>query len=135
MTSDEGGNATVLSMAFAFAITACGFLVLAQLQAVITTRAVEGAADLAAIAAAQSSGDACAQAERVAQANRVRLVDCTVQDADFVVRVESDLPSLVAAMVRLVHVQEAPIRATARAGVESGSDPGQWGDGHDIGLD
>lgn len=126
----------MLGLAFICMVAACGFLVLAQVQAVIATHALEGAADLAAIAAAQSQGDACAEAGRVAQANHARLVDCGTQDSDFVVRVESDLPGLVAAVIKLVHVQASPIRATARAGSMSAKLQLGWlHDGDTAGLD
>lgn len=118
MTVRERGNGTVLALGLMCAIAAAGFLVLAQVQAVIATHAVQGAADLTAIAAAQSPGDACASAGAVAAANRVRLVECTTQADDFVVRVESDLPSLLAAVLNFAHVQSAPIQASARAGFD-----------------
>ena len=116
MTARERGNGTVLALGLMCAIAAAGFLVLAQVQAVIATHAVQGAADLAAIAAAQASGDGCRKAQVVAEANQVRLVDCTTQDADFIVRVESDPPSLVAAALTFAHVAATPIQASARAG-------------------
>lgn len=120
MKAGERGNGTVLSLAFMFVIAATGFLVLVQVQAVMRSHAVQGAADLAAIAAAQASGDGCRKAQVVAEANRVRLVDCTTQDDDFIVRVESDLPSLVSALLTFARVDASPIRAAARASVERG---------------
>ncbi|MDP2013448.1 MAG: flp pilus-assembly TadE/G-like family protein [Actinomycetota bacterium] len=118
MTPRDRGNGSVLSLGFMFAIAAAGLLVLVQVQAVIKTHAVQGAADLAAIAAAQAASDACTHADAVAEANRVRLVECTTQDDDFVVRVESDLPNHEAALLDFAHVQSAPIQASARAGFE-----------------
>lgn len=116
MNTRERGNGTVLGLGFMFALTLAGFLVLIQVQAVMKTHAVQGAADLTAIAAAQASADACAQADAVARANQVRLVECETDDTDFLVKVESDLPSLVASMLTFVHVEATPIRASARAG-------------------
>ena len=117
MKPAERGNGTVLSLALMFAIGAAGFVVLAQGQAVIATHAVQDAADLTAIAAAQAVADPCTKADAVAKANRVRLLDCTAEAADYVVRVESDLPSLIAHVLDLLHVQPSPIRASARAGM------------------
>ncbi|MDO8731347.1 MAG: flp pilus-assembly TadE/G-like family protein [Actinomycetota bacterium] len=132
MTPRERGNGTVLSLGFMFMIAVAGFLVLAQVQAVMKTHAVQGAADLSAIAAAQTPGDSCAGARAIAAANQVRLVDCRTEGTDFIVRVESDLPSLVMAVLKFVHVQSAPIQASARAGpVESL--PSRESDG--VGLD
>ena len=130
MTRRDQGSGTVLSLGFMAAIAMAGVLVLAQLQAVMTTHALAGAADLRALAAAQAHGDACARAERVAQAHRVRLVGCRAAGEDFIVRVESDLPGLVSALLGLVQVQAMPIQASARAGPAGGSagDPGEPGD-------
>ena len=135
MKARERGNGTVLGLAFMCAVAMAGFLVLVQIQAVMKTHAVQGAADLTALAAAQADGDACSQADRVARANQVRLVECQPVDGDYVVRVASDLPSLMHALLDFVHVQAAPIQAAARAGMESGRDLGQFGDRDDIGLD
>lgn len=118
MTPPDRGNGTVLSLGFMCAIAAAGLLVLAQVQAVIKTHAVQGAADLTAIAAAQAAGDACANASTVAEANRVRLVECEMQDNDYVVRVEADLPNFVAVLLDFAHVQYMPIQASARAGFD-----------------
>ena len=137
MTQHDRGNGTVLSLAFMCAIAMAGFLVLVQIQAVMKTHAVQGAADLTALAAAQADTDPCSQADRVAQANQVRLMDCQQVDQDFVVRVASDLPSLMRALLDFVHVQPLPIQASARAGLEAGSasDLGGLGDRDRVGLD
>ncbi len=116
MTAREQGNGTVLALGLMFVIAVAGFLVLAQVQAVIKTHALQGAADLSAIAAAQDPIHDCSIANAIAQANRARLVDCRSEDADVVVRVETDLPSLLATVLTFVHVEAKPIQASARAG-------------------
>ncbi len=118
MSHQDQGNGTVLSLAMMGAVAAAGILVAAQVQIVMATHALQGAADLAAIAAAQSPDDSCGAAIAVAQANQVRLVNCRPEDSDFIVQVETDLPSLIAAVLSFAHVEQGPIHANARAGPE-----------------
>lgn len=118
MSHQDQGIGTVLSLAMMCAVAAAGVLVAAQVQIVMATHALQGAADLAAIAAAQSADESCRAAMAVAQANRVRLVSCRAEASDFIVQVESDLPNLIAAVLSFAHVEQGPIHANARAGPE-----------------
>lgn len=76
------------------------------------------AADLAALAAAQSSSaDPCWEAERIALANGVLLAACTVEPGgDVWVRVRRDPPELVRRLVAWSGRDAQPVDADARAG-------------------
>jgi len=92
--SDERGSATVMSIGVlaAMAVLASGVATLAA--AVEVKHRVSSAADLAALAAAdvasgRRAGAPCPEAERVAEANRAHLSDCSVQGAVVTVTVSS----------------------------------------------
>ncbi|MEW1562212.1 Rv3654c family TadE-like protein [Streptomyces sp. NPDC093509] len=82
MDSDQG-SATVWAVGAMAALCAVFFVVLAMGHAAVTRHRAAGAADLAALAAADHWSDggtvACARAGRVARAQNARLVRCAVQ--------------------------------------------------------
>jgi secretion/DNA translocation related TadE-like protein len=82
-------------------LSAAGGLVTAQ-------RRAQAAADLAALAAASTSGDACAEAARTASANESALVGCRVAGREVTVVVAVDGPAVPWRTVR--------VTAEARAG-------------------
>jgi secretion/DNA translocation related TadE-like protein len=96
-------------MAVLLAITTGGVYVG---SAVIARHRAQAAADLAALAAAQRLADgtdaACSRASAVAQAMRVGVTQCVVEDLDVVVTVETSVP--------LGRIRVGPAQATARAG-------------------
>ncbi|WP_179165276.1 Rv3654c family TadE-like protein [Streptomyces sp. M41(2017)] len=82
MDSDRG-SATVWAVGAMAALCAVFLVVLAMGHAAVTRHRAAGAADLAALAAADHWSDggtvACARADRVARAQNARLVRCAVE--------------------------------------------------------
>ncbi|MFJ9248888.1 Rv3654c family TadE-like protein [Streptomyces sp. NPDC101776] len=80
--SDDRGSATVWSLAAIAVLCVVFGVVLALGQAVVARHRAAGGADLAALAAAdhwaEGGTGACARAERVARAQRTRLVRCAI---------------------------------------------------------
>jgi secretion/DNA translocation related TadE-like protein len=98
MTGDRGA-ATVLSAVLSIALLALLWFVL-QLGAVTIARhRAEGAADLAALAAAvhapQGQQFACERANRVASGMRAELAECRMDGWDALVTVRTGLPEFV----------------------------------------
>jgi secretion/DNA translocation related TadE-like protein len=112
----EKGSGTVLGIALIGVISMLGFLAVAQAQATLLSHSVQGAADLSAIAGAQSFTDPCARAESIASSNRVRLTRCFVDGADVSVEVEAATPSLVAKLLNRFGLTVNNVRAVATAG-------------------
>ncbi|MFF2130212.1 Rv3654c family TadE-like protein [Streptomyces olivochromogenes] len=79
----DGGSATVWTVGAIAVLCVVFGAVLAMGQAVVVRHRAAGVADLAALAAADHWADggtaACAQADRVARAQRARLVRCAVE--------------------------------------------------------
>jgi secretion/DNA translocation related TadE-like protein len=105
---DEGGAATVLVVAMVgvlmfvmVGLAAAGGLVTAQ-------RRAQAAADLAALAGASGTADACATAQEVAAANASRLDACRVDGEDVTVEVSVAGPR--------VPWRDVRVSAEARAG-------------------
>lgn len=105
---DEDGGATVLVVAMAgvlmfvmLGLAAAGGLVTAQREA-------QAAADLAALAGATTSDDACEEAARVATSNEAVLDECVVTGDEVTVEVSVAGPD--------VPWQEVRVTAEARAG-------------------
>ena len=73
-------------------------------------------ADLAAVAGAQSPGDACAAAEAVVTANGLRLIECARDGPDIVVGVRADSPDAIRPLLAFVGSDIRHVTATARAG-------------------
>lgn len=88
----------------------------AKAQTFIASRQAAGAADLAALAAAQSDGHTCARAESVAAANGVSLVECRIDGFDAFVRVEMPAPWLVVRLLDSFGFPAPMVGASARAG-------------------
>ncbi|PKW13813.1 Rv3654c family TadE-like protein [Saccharopolyspora spinosa] len=95
----DRGTATVLSAVLSMALLALLWFVL-QLGAVTIARhRAEGAADLAALAAAayapHGQQTACERANQVANGMRVEMAECTLDGWDALVAVRTDLPEFV----------------------------------------
>lgn len=111
-TGDRGG-ATVFAVACAGVLLLLGAALGVVAAIVVAHRTAQGAADLAALAAAGvigagGAGDPCARAVQVASANGARLTACTVAGRDVGVVVEVDGPRWLG--------QRADLRARSRAG-------------------
>ena len=74
-------------------------------------------ADLAALAAAQSWGDPCADARSVAEANGMAAMSCGTDGTDVVVEVAAPAPDAVVRWLAMLGREAAPVRAVARAGL------------------
>ncbi|CAB4912562.1 MAG: hypothetical protein F2806_08690 [Actinobacteria bacterium] len=112
----EKGSGTVLGIALIGVISMLGFVAVAQAQATLLSHSVQGAADLSAIAGAQSFSDPCARAESIASLNRVRLTRCFVDGADVSVEVEAATPTLVSKLLNRFGMTVNNVRAVATAG-------------------
>ena len=107
----EDGAATVLAVTCLAVLLLLG-AALGVVAAMVTAhRTAQGAADLAALAAAESLGrgrDPCAAAARVAAGNGASVVACSVAGRDVLVEVEAPGPRWLG--------QDADLVARARAG-------------------
>lgn len=110
MRNDEG-SATVLTLALGFVICCAGILALLFIQLTLARATLGSYADLAAIAAAQTSGDPCAAAALVSARNGVELFACEVTGDQSIVEVRMPAPILLA---RFSNIESLSV--TARAG-------------------
>jgi secretion/DNA translocation related TadE-like protein len=115
MRRDEG-VAIVWALALVSVLVVTGLLGAAVGERAIERQGAAAAADVAALAAAQSSGDPCGHARASAAANDVQLVSCTLEDGDVVVRVTRPASSMVRRLLALVGKAPADVMAVARAG-------------------
>ncbi len=113
---DERGAAVVWTLALVCVVLTAGALASAvSIQAVVRQR-VAIAADLAALAGAQSLHEPCAAAQSAASANDASLVACALEGADVVVTVRRPAPEFVQRVVGAFGGQAADVEVTARAG-------------------
>jgi secretion/DNA translocation related TadE-like protein len=93
---DDAGFVTTFAIGVIPLLLLLGGVVASATAVAATRHRAEGAADLAALAAAHHAleGDraACAAAEHVAQANGADVLSCRLEGADAVVEVASRLP-------------------------------------------
>lgn len=107
----ERGAATVVTVAFAGVLLLLGAALGVVAALVAAHRTAQSAADLAALAGAQTlaiGGDACGAAGRSAAANTARLTACVVEGREVRVGVEVEGPHWLG--------QSADLAAQARAG-------------------
>ena len=116
LTQDDRGNATVLGLAVSAIVFAIGFIGVVQVQATLASHSVQSAADLSALAGAQTLGDPCFGAQQMAQANNVQLIACESDGSDVSVEVETNAPSLVAMLFDRFGLPIGKVTATAKAG-------------------
>ena len=95
MRNDEG-SASILTLALGFMICCAGVLAMLFVQLTLARATLGSYADLAAIAAAQTSGDPCAAAALMSARNGVELYACEVNGDQSIVEVRMPAPSLVA---------------------------------------
>lgn len=110
MRNDEG-SATVLTLALGFVICCAGLVALLFVQLTLARATLGSYADLAAIAAMQTSGEPCAAAAMVSARNGVELSACVINSGQAIVEVRIPAPELLA---RLSSIDSLAI--TARAG-------------------
>lgn len=112
---DDRGSATVLALAGLVILAFGGFIGLATAQQALVRQQLATAADLAAIAAAQSLGEPCVSARQVAAMHDVRLIDCVMHGADWTVEVAGTPGALVQRLLVFAgrDAQEITERATA----------------------
>ena len=95
MRNDEG-SATVFTLALGFMICCAGLLAMLFVQLTLARATLGSYADLAAIAAAQTSGDPCVAAALVSARNGVELYACEVIGDQSIVEVRMPAPTLLA---------------------------------------
>jgi secretion/DNA translocation related TadE-like protein len=110
MRNDEG-SATVLTLALGFVICCAGVVALLFVQLTLARATLGSYADLAAIAAIQTSSDPCAAAAMVSERNGVELSACNVSGGQAFVEVRMPAPEL---MARFSNIDSLAL--TARAG-------------------
>jgi len=119
VTSDERGVATVWSLALLAVVMIAGLLAAAVALQTIARQRASTAADIAALAAAQSLGDQCAAGASAAQSNGAALVACSVVGSDVAITVSYPTPSLVHRVLGMFGAQASGITASSRAGPAS----------------
>lgn len=113
---DERGSATVMALAGMSVLAFGGFLGLAVAQQAIARQQLATAADLTALAAAQSLGEPCASAQTVAQIHQVRLMSCAMVGADWRVEVAGRPGALAQRLVEFAGREPREITEVAVAG-------------------
>lgn len=116
MRRGERGSATVLAVGLMAVLMCVGVVLLAIGQLAAIAEQVRAGADLAALAGAQSTGDACSRADELARANGLTLVDCAVDGTDVVATVQAQPPTFVQRVARLLGAEPSALRGSARAG-------------------
>jgi secretion/DNA translocation related TadE-like protein len=112
----DRGSAVVWALALVVVILTASFVAAAVAQQAMVRQRVGSAADVAALAAAQSDGDPCAAAGRVAVANESTLVACAIDGLDVVVQVSRPAPDLVRRLFALLGSSPRAVVGVARAG-------------------
>jgi secretion/DNA translocation related TadE-like protein len=113
---DDRGSATVLALAGISVLAFGGFLGLAVAQQAIVRQQLATAADLTALAAAQSLGDPCVSAQTVAQLHEARLITCEMVGADWRVEVGGMPGVMVQRFLRFSGREPQEITEVATAG-------------------
>ena len=107
----EQGSATVLTLALGLIICCAGMVSLLFVQLTLARSTLGSYADLAAIAAVQTTGEPCAAASLVSSRNGVELSTCEFRGGQAIVEVRMPAPELLA---RFSHLDFLAV--TARAG-------------------
>ena len=112
----DAGAAVVWALALVTALMLTGLLASAVAQQALVRQRVATSADVAALAGAQSLGDACDEARRLAEANETELVACAIDGSDIVVRVARPAPPLVRRLFAMLGGSPPDVIGVARAG-------------------
>ena len=115
-SKDEDGVVVVWALALMSVLMLTGVLGAVVIsQADLRSRA-GAVADLAALAGAQASGDACTAAEAVVVTNGLRLIECARDGPDVVVSIRAESPDVMRPFLAFVGSGTRYVTATARAG-------------------
>ncbi len=109
----EDGSATIVAAALIGLLVTVGAALGVVSALFVAHRTAQAAADLSALAGARTlaeGGDGCAAADRIALANRARLVDCSVAGREMTVGIVVEGPRWLG--------QAGDLSAQARAGPE-----------------
>lgn len=87
--NDERGSASVFALVVIPVLCLGAFVLLAFAQQALVRQQLRTAADLSALAAAQSLDEPCQRAQQIADAHRVSLVACTSVEGDWSVEVSA----------------------------------------------
>ena len=117
MTSDDRGAATLLALALVNLLLLLGMVGAVVGSLAITRARAATVADVAALAAAQSWGDPCADARAVADANGMSTISCRIEGTDAVVEIAAPTPDVVGRWFALLGREPTPVRVAARAGI------------------
>lgn len=112
---DERGSATVLALIVTAGLSGAMVIGLGLTEHLFVKQQMTTAADLAAIAAAQSLDDPCSSARRVVDAHDVTLIDCHRSDGDWHVTVTRPSGQITLRVLGWFG-QEMYLSQTARAG-------------------
>lgn len=108
----DDGVATILSAVVCLCLIAMLWLGMQVGTAIVARNRAEGAADLAALAAAayavQGTGVACARAEWVARGMHMVLATCRLDGAEGLVEVRADGAGVLAGLVAVGHARAGP---------------------------
>jgi secretion/DNA translocation related TadE-like protein len=119
MTSaSERGSATVLALALVPVLLLGGFILAGITQLMLLRQQLATAADLSAIAAAQSPAEACSRARMVADAHGVHLIACAAIGADWRVEVSAPIDSVAMQLIALAGRGPRELREIAVAGYQ-----------------
>jgi secretion/DNA translocation related TadE-like protein len=113
---DERGSATVLALAGMSVLAFGGFFGLAVAQQALARQQLATAADLTALAAAQSLGEPCVSAQAVANVHEVRLISCSMVGADWRVEVGGQPGIMTQRLLRFAGHEPREITEVATAG-------------------
>lgn len=117
MTTDDRGAATVFAVALVHLLLLLGVVGAVVGSLAVTRARAATVADLAALAAAQSWGDPCADARRVADANGMSTLSCATEGTDAVVEIAAPIPDVVGRWFAVLGREPTPVRGSARAGI------------------
>lgn len=112
----DKGSATVTTVIAGMVLVCATASVFAFAETIAVRHRLAGAADLVALAAAQSPGAECDRAREMARLNDAVLATCSVENVDVVIEIEAPAPVVTARLMMLLGHGERRIRAQARAG-------------------
>lgn len=121
MRAGDEGVATVAALALMGVLGVVAFLAVAVGQQAGARSTLSAAADIAALAGAQSLADPCTAAAQSAATNHVELLDCAMDGTDVIVRVSRATPPFSARLLTWLGHEPVDLVADARAGPPAGS--------------
>ena len=116
MSRDDGGAATVWSLALVNVLLLVGLAAAAVGALAVTRQRAATVADVAAVTGAQALGDPCSEAGAVVAANAMTTVSCRLDGVDVVIDVSTPAPPVVERLIGILGRTVPEVRASARAG-------------------